>query len=69
MLNFNWANHVPEVWARVFIITAFFIPFVFALTMKKEYIMKGAGDKKKWRDLKLWILILVDFQTLIYAYF
>jgi hypothetical protein len=69
MLNFNWANHISEFWARVFIITAFFIPFIFALTMKKDYILKGATDRKRWRDLKLWVLILVIIQTLIYAYF
>ena len=69
MLNFNWANHVSETWARVFIITAFFIPFIFALTMKKQYIFRGAPDRKRWRDLKLWILILVIIQTIIYAYF
>lgn len=59
MLNFNWCNNVPEFWARVFIILTFFIPFIFALTMKKDYILKGASDKKRWRDLKLWILLLV----------
>jgi hypothetical protein len=69
MLNFNWANHVSELWARIFIITAFFIPFIFSLTMKKDYILKGSIDKKRWRDLKLWVLILVIIQTLIYAYF
>jgi hypothetical protein len=37
--------------------------------MKKDYILKGSSDKKRWRDLKLWILILVIIQTLIYAYF
>jgi len=69
MLNFNWASHVSELWARIFIITAFFIPFIFALTMKKAYILRGSDDKKRWRDLKLWVLILVIIQTLIYAYF
>jgi len=69
MLNFNWCNNVPEVWARVFIILAFFIPFIFALTMKKDYILMGASDKRRWRDLKLWVLLLVIVQTLIYAYF
>jgi hypothetical protein len=69
MLNFNWAVNVPEVWARVLIIMAFFIPFIFALTMKKAYILKGAPDRKRWRDLKLWVLILVFIQTIIYAYF
>lgn len=69
MLNFNWANNVSEVWARVLIIATFYIPFIFALTMKNEYIMKGAGDKKRWRNLKLWVFILVIIQTLIYAYF
>ena len=69
MLNFDWANNVSGLWARIFIITAFFIPFIFALTMKKEYILKGAPDRKRWRDLKIWVLILVIIQTIIYAYF
>ena len=69
MLNFDWCNNVPEIWARIFIITAFVIPFVFALTMKKAYIFKGAKDNRKWRDLKYWVLILVVIQVLIYVYF
>jgi hypothetical protein len=69
MLNFDWAVNVPEFWARVFIILAFFVPFIFALTMKKNYIMKGSEDKKRWRDLRIWVFILVIAQTLIYAYF
>jgi hypothetical protein len=69
MLNFDWCNNVPEVWARIFIIAAFFIPLVFAFTMKKAYILKGAKDKKRWRDLRFWVLFLVLTQTLIYVYF
>ena len=53
----------------LFIIAAFFIPLVFVFTMKKAYILKGAKDKKRWRDLRFWILFLVLFQTLIYIYF
>ena len=69
MLNFNWCNNIPEIWARIFIIIAFIIPFVFALTMKKKYILKGAPDNKKWRNLKLWVLLLVIIQIVVYVYF
>lgn len=69
MLSFTWCNDIPEFWARVFIIMAFYIPFFFALTMKKSYFYKGAESKRKWRDLRYWILILVLVQTAIYAYF
>lgn len=69
MLNFNWAVNVSELWARVFIICAFFVPFIFALTMKKSYIYKGLSDRSIWKNLKIWVLILVLVQTLIYAYF
>jgi hypothetical protein len=37
--------------------------------MKKAYILKGAKDIKRWRDLRFWVLFLVLFQTLIYIYF
>lgn len=69
MLNFNWAAGIGDFGARVLIIAAFIVPLVFALSMKKAYIMKGSSDKKRWRDLRIWILMLVVIQSLIYAYF
>lgn len=69
MFNFNWLSNLSEAWARFLVLLAFIIPFIFALTLRRNYIYQGAPDKSRWRNLKLWVFIIVLIQVLIYLYF
>lgn len=69
MFNFDWLSGVDLSVAKIFIIAAFLIPFVFSLFLKKEYIYKGASDLKNWRNLKIWIAVLTVLMISIYSYF
>jgi putative flippase GtrA len=69
MFNFNWLSNVSDGWGRVLLILAFIIPLIFAFTMKRKYIYKDAGDNAWWRNLKLWVLVIVLVQIAIYLYF
>jgi len=69
MLNFDWCNNLSIDLARFVVIFAFIIPLIFAFTMKRKYIFQGAPDQKNWRNLKLWVLLLVIVQISIYLYF
>ncbi|MBN1479574.1 hypothetical protein EH223_16765 [candidate division KSB1 bacterium] len=69
MFNFNWLSDLSNSWGRFFIILAFIAPLVFAFTMKKSYIYEGAEDNTWWRNLKLWVLLIVAVQIAIYLYF
>lgn len=69
MFNFNWLNNVSDTWGRFLLILAFIVPLIFALLMKRKYIYKDAGDTAWWRNLKLWVLVIVTIQIAIYLYF
>lgn len=69
MLNFNFFSDLSEGWARFLVIMAFIIPLVGALLMPKKYIYQGATDQKPWRNLKVWVFIIVVVQVAIYLYF
>lgn len=69
MLSFNWLNNLPIAWGKFLVILAFIAPLVFALTMKKHYIYAGASDNARWRNLKLWVLVIVVVQVAVYLYF
>ncbi len=69
MLNFDWLQNVSDAWAKFFVLMAFIAPLIFALTLKKSYIYEGAGDRAWWRNLKLWVLLVVATQVGIYLFF
>ena len=69
MLNFDWLDNVSLEGARLFLIMAFMIALVFGMLTRKEYIFKGAKNFKKWRDFRIWIIILVVVQVILYSYF
>ena len=69
MFNFDLCCYLSAGWARFFVILAFIFPLVFAFTMRRQYIYRGAEDQKIWRNLKIWVFFLVAAQVLIYLYF
>ena len=69
MFNFDWCSNIPLTWAKILVIMAFIIPLVFAFTLKHKYIYQGAQDEKPWRNLKIWVLLLVVTMVGIYLYF
>ena len=69
MFNFNWLSGVSVGWGKFITIMAFIAPMIFALTMKKKYIYQGAQDGAWWRNLKIWVFVIVAVQVAIYLYF
>ncbi len=69
MLNFDWLANVSESWGRFFVIMAFIVPFVFAMTLRRAYIYQGAQDLHRWRNLKYWVFFIVAVQVGVYLYF
>ena len=69
MLNFDWISGIDIEIAKVLVLMAFIAPLIFAFTLKREYIYKGAEDLKKWRNLKGWILLLTIIMVSVYMYF
>ncbi|NIA31454.1 MAG: hypothetical protein GWP06_16290 [Actinobacteria bacterium] len=69
MLNFEFLANLSEGWARFLVIMAYIIPLIFAFTLPRKYIYEGAEDQKLWRNLKLWVLVIVAIMVAVYLYF
>lgn len=69
MLYFEWLvgshiNLASYVMVAVFVFTA-----IWAWTFKHDYIMEGAPSQGRWRDLRIWAVILMAAQTILYVHF
>jgi hypothetical protein len=69
MLNFDWLSGIPLPVAKWFVLLAFFGPLLFAFSLPRKYIYQGAQDQAPWRNLKVWVLLLVGAQVAVYLYF
>ena len=69
MLNFDWIAHLPQDWARIFVVGLFVVALIFALSMNKSYIFSGVEKPVWYMNLKLWVLVLVGLQVSLYFYF
>jgi hypothetical protein len=48
----------------VFVFTA-----LWAWTFKRDYIFEGAPSQHRWRDIRIWAVILLAVQTVLYVHF
>jgi len=69
MFNFDFLANLSEGWARFLVILAYIIPLIFALTLSRKYIYEGAEDQKLWRNLKIWVFVIVAVMVAVYLYF
>ena len=65
----NFLSNLPLFWGKA-VATIFFLGIIiWAWLRPKEYILKGAPDKKLWRDLRIWATILLVIQIALYLIF
>jgi hypothetical protein len=69
MLYFEWLvgthiNLASYVMVVVFVFTA-----LWAWTFKRDYIFEGAPSQHRWRDIRIWAVILLAVQTVLYVHF
>lgn len=65
----EWLANLPLYWAKI-IGTVFFVcVIVWALTRPKDYIFRGAPDRRMWRDLRLWAVVILLVQIIVYIGF
>lgn len=62
--------HLMPLWtAKAGAVILFLIVFISAWMLPKNFILQGAPDKKKWRDLRVWATTLILLQFIIYSIF
>ena len=57
----------PPVW-RFSICAYLVLGTVWVLFLRKDYVLRGSPDAARWRDLRLWIPVLLVPYLLIYLF-
>ena len=60
---------IPMFWIKIIGTVFFLLIILWAVFRPKEYIFKGAPNKKLCRDLRIWAVIVLAAQILLYWYF
>ncbi|MEJ5362229.1 MAG: hypothetical protein WBK20_03015 [Spirochaetota bacterium] len=60
---------LPLWYAKIIAMLIFLFMLVVAWLLPYDFIVKGAPDKKRWRDLRLWATVLTIVQLIIYFIF
>lgn len=60
---------VPPFGVKIIVALFFLVLALFPFLLPKEYIFKGAPDRKRWRDIRYWSLISAIAEMIIYLYF
>ena len=66
---FDFIHTLPLWSANVGAVILFAIVLVSAWLLPLDFILQGAPDRKRWRDLRIWATVLIALQLLIYAVF
>ncbi len=65
----TWLESLPLVWAKVAGTIFFLLVMLWALLRPREYVFRGAPDRKAWRDLRLWAAVVLLVQIILYIEF
>ncbi len=53
-------------WARTLFLVFFLLILVGVYLLPADYVFRGAPDRARWRDLRLWALALVIIHAFVY---
>ena len=59
----------PRVLAKSIFLGFFLLLIVAVYSLRPDYIYRGAPSRSRWRDLRLWALILVLLHAYVYWQF
>ncbi|MBN1551679.1 hypothetical protein JW979_09425 [bacterium] len=65
----EWLNDFPIFWSKIVATLTFAGGVLWTWIRPKSFIFKDAPDEKKWRDLRIWITVIMISQIVIYLYF
>ena len=65
----QWLYSLPLWWAKVVTVVLFGGILVWVWFVPNSFIFRGAPDKKRWRDVRIWATVLMLIQIAIYLQF
>lgn len=64
----HWLSTLPTSVARGTAVALFAIATIWAFSLKREYIYLGAPDQARWRDLRIWTVMVTLPYIIIYLF-
>lgn len=65
----EWLGNIPLFWAKVIAIATYSGGILWTWIRPKSFIFEDTPDKKIWRDLRIWITVIMVIQIALYLYF
>ena len=60
---------IPMTWVSVLVVDLTLVVLWWALTLPDSFIFRGAPDRARWRDLRIWVAATLVLQINIYIIF
>ena len=54
-------------WARALFLAFFLLILLGVYRLPADYVFRGAPDRARWRDLRLWVVVLVVVHAFVYS--
>ena len=65
----NFLSRIPLLYAKILVGGLYLLLLFWVLRRPKEYILREAPNRKSWRDLRIWAVVLILFQIVLYIIF
>jgi hypothetical protein len=62
----SFFEHIPIFSAKIVITLLYLLLAFWVIKRSKSFILEGAPTKRNWRDLRIWALLLIGIQIVIY---
>jgi hypothetical protein len=67
-LTFQWAGGFPRVVPMAIAVAVFAGMAAWALLQPREHVLAQAPDRRLWRDLRIWAVVAMAVQVVLYAW-
>jgi len=68
-MDFHWLRHLDPIWSVVTVITGYLGLLLWTVTRTSDFVFEGAPDRRRWRDLRIWIAPLIVVQIVLHLVF
>ncbi len=65
-MSFQWLAGVDLYWAAGIITVLYLALLAWVVTRPRQMVLRGAPDRGRWRDLRLWIVPLILIQIALH---
>ena len=69
ILDFGWARELTSAQVHAVFFAFFAAVTLFGLLLDREFVFRGAEDRSRWRDLRLWVVAIMAIQAALYVIF